>query len=1640
MSYEQQRQPMYHTMPNGVPPQMDPRINANGAQQFYPPTGANLPHMPPPSTSRFAGKKKEEFAEKEEENCGRMSYEQQRQPMYHTMPNGVPPQMDPRINANGAQQFYPPTGANLPHMPPPVASNLAPTPVVQKMAPHVNLVNGSGATSRTASPAFGGIPASQLPPTAQQPPTSQKPPTTQQPPTVQQPPTSQLPPTSNAWNAQRPPLSAPSVTSQSTFSNNNINNNVTTRAPPVSAFAPLKTSTPNQTFNLAAGVQNMTLNSNYASPQQPTPATPARPAYPAQPFNGQPQQPLQYQNQQYPTQQQQMQHQQKMQQQQMQQHPMQHQQMQQMQQQQMQQQHPMQQMQQPHPFINNVLSATHSGFNRLWGNETVDLLENRHILPPGKIQPPPNKDQPAAPGIGQLQPRNLPVIQCSTIVRCRACRTYINPFVLFVDSKKWKCNLCYRVNELPDEFQYDPTYGDVTRRPEVRSSTIEFIAPSEYMLRPPQPAIYLFLLDVSNIAVQSGYLNTVCDTLMEHLDNLPGDVRTQVGFITFSSTVNFYHLADGFNQPHEITVLDIDDVFLPCPDNLLVNLKECRDLIKDLLTQLPKRFANVHEPKSALGAALQAAFKMMSSSGGRVTVFQACLPNYGPGALQSREDPNNRSSKEVNHLGPATDFYKRLALECSGQQIAVDLFLMNSQYSDLATLSGISKFSGGCIHHFPLFNHGKAQQVEFFKRCFERYLTRKIGFEAVMRVRCTRGLAIHTFHGNFFVRSTDLLSLPNINPDAGFGMQIVHEESLSDLRSVCFQAALLYTSSKGERRIRVHTLCLPVASSLTEILYAADVQCMVGLLVKMAVDRSLTAAVSDARDALINATVDVLCAFKVAQNLPSAIAGQVVAPQNLALLPLYISAILKHPAFRVGTSTRLDDRVFSMCEMKTLPLDQLMRYIYPDFYNIDCLFENPTEKVEPSRMHLSAERLDSRSIFLLDCGMQILIFNLPVIQCSTIVRCRACRTYINPFVLFVDSKKWKCNLCYRVNELPDEFQYDPTYGDVTRRPEVRSSTIEFIAPSEYMLRPPQPAIYLFLLDVSNIAVQSGYLNTVCDTLMEHLDNLPGDVRTQVGFITFSSTVNFYHLADGFNQPHEITVLDIDDVFLPCPDNLLVNLKECRDLIKDLLTQLPKRFANVHEPKSALGAALQAAFKMMSSSGGRVTVFQACLPNYGPGALQSREDPNNRSSKEVNHLGPATDFYKRLALECSGQQIAVDLFLMNSQYSDLATLSGISKFSGGCIHHFPLFNHGKAQQVEFFKRCFERYLTRKIGFEAVMRVRCTRGLAIHTFHGNFFVRSTDLLSLPNINPDAGFGMQIVHEESLSDLRSVCFQAALLYTSSKGERRIRVHTLCLPVASSLTEILYAADVQCMVGLLVKMAVDRSLTAAVSDARDALINATVDVLCAFKVAQNLPSAIAGQVVAPQNLALLPLYISAILKHPAFRVGTSTRLDDRVFSMCEMKTLPLDQLMRYIYPDFYNIDCLFENPTEKVEPSRMHLSAERLDSRSIFLLDCGMQILIFVGTNAQPKLINSVFGVPSTNDIPDLCFTLQNTGTPESEALNAFIESLNEEKPFAASIQIIRDSSSYRSQFTEKLIDDRTDNSLSYYEFLQHLRCQVK
>ena len=118
---------------------------------------------------------------------------------------------------------------------------------------------------------------------------------------------------------------------------------------------------------------------------------------------------------------------------------------------------------------------------------------------------------------------------------------------------------------------------------------------------------------VSYTAMECGYLQMVAEVLLERLEQLPGDQRTQIGFITYNSSVHFYNLAENLSQPQMLVVSDLDEIFLPTPDSLLVNLKDSMDLIADLLHNLPNMFAVTGEKgsptntdsQSALGAALQ---------------------------------------------------------------------------------------------------------------------------------------------------------------------------------------------------------------------------------------------------------------------------------------------------------------------------------------------------------------------------------------------------------------------------------------------------------------------------------------------------------------------------------------------------------------------------------------------------------------------------------------------------------------------------------------------------------------------------------------------------------------------------------------------------------------------------------------------------------------------------------------------------------------------------------------------------------------------------------------------------------------------------------------------------------------------------
>ncbi|KAJ3103950.1 COPII subunit [Physocladia obscura] len=581
----------------------------------------------------------------------------------------------------------------------------------------------------------------------------------------------------------------------------------------------------------------------------------------------------------------------------------------------------------------------------------------------------------------------VPIVNSPQIIRCRRCRTYINPWVQFVEQgTRWKCNMCFLTNEVPAFFDWDSESRqqvDRMKRFELTHSVVEYIAPQEYIVHPPQPVVLLFIIDVSLAAVQSGMVDTISKGILKYLDKVPNsDGRTKVAFITVDNTLQFWNLSvrSSLLEPQMLVISDIEDAFLPLPEDLLVTLTESRLVVEKLLANLPNLSKATQNNQNCLGRALQVGLKLIGSIGGKIVIFQGSLANLSEGSLRLREDPKILGTpKEVTLLQPASPFYKAFAVECSRVQITIDLFAFNSQYLDLATLSGLTKVTGGSLYYYPYFNPANPQDIHKFETELQNFLSRPLALEAVLRIRASRGIRMTRFHGNFFLRSTDLLALPTVNPDYSYGIEMEIQDNLH-IATVCFQTALLHTTSNGECRIRVLTLTVPVTDSLTDIYKGADQYAIAALLAKKGVEKCLLSNVEAARDELVSRLCDIIGSYK-ANFSNSGQNSMLMLPENLKLLPLLIMSVLKHVSFRTSGITPSDVRTNAQSLMCVYSCEAFMPNIQPRFWALHSMdvaagsFDDQTSQpIFPPRLNLSSEKLERHGLYLLDNGVDIFLW------------------------------------------------------------------------------------------------------------------------------------------------------------------------------------------------------------------------------------------------------------------------------------------------------------------------------------------------------------------------------------------------------------------------------------------------------------------------------------------------------------------------------------------------------------------------------------------------------------------------------------------------------------------------------------------
>lgn len=142
---------------------------------------------------------------------------------------------------------------------------------------------------------------------------------------------------------------------------------------------------------------------------------------------------------------------------------------------------------------------------------------------------------------------------------------------------------------------------------------------------------------------------------------------------------------------------------------------------------------------------------------------------------------------------------------------ALDAVLLRAQVADNSCLGHVAAVTGGETYFYP--NYTTPRDVLRLSQEIKHTVTRETGYQALMKVRCSNGLQVSSYHGNFLQHNFGAdLEFGVIDADKAIGVMFSYDGKLESKLDAHFQCALLYTTAGGQRRVR----CTNTVASVSE--------------------------------------------------------------------------------------------------------------------------------------------------------------------------------------------------------------------------------------------------------------------------------------------------------------------------------------------------------------------------------------------------------------------------------------------------------------------------------------------------------------------------------------------------------------------------------------------------------------------------------------------------------------------------------------------------------------------------------------------------------------------------------------------------------------------------------------------------------
>lgn len=301
-----------------------------------------------------------------------------------------------------------------------------------------------------------------------------------------------------------------------------------------------------------------------------------------------------------------------------------------------------------------------------------------------------------------------------------------------------------------------------------------------------------------------------------------------------------------------------------------------------------------------------------------------------------------------------------------------------------------------------------------------------------------------------------------------------------------------------------------------------------------------------------------------------------------------------------------------------------------------------------------------------------------------------------------------------------------------------------------------------------------------------------------------------------------------------------------------------------------------------------------------------------------------------------------------------------------------------------------------------------------------------------------------------------QVALLYTSCSGQRRLRILNLALKTTTVMADIFKSCDLDTIMLFFGKQACFKLMELSPKAVKDNVIHRSAQILSCYRKHCTSPTS-PGQLILPECLKLLPLYVSCFMKNDAISGGADMTLDDRSYVIQFLLSMNLETSVNFFYPRLIPIHDI-QPDDDKIIPSALRCTYDKMEEHGSYILENGNYLFIWLGQQLSPNFVQAIFGVQNVHQVNTERFVLAQE-TPLSNRLRQILDAIMQERTrhmrvclwifritfnnivLKFQITCLKQGDRLESVLKHFLVEDRgTDGTSSYVDFLCYMHKEIK